>query len=543
MTVKPAVPVQFHPLSLTRMVWKHKLLVALVTVVATLAAAAVIYRLPAVYRAEAVVLVDSQKIPEKFVASTVQVGLQDSLNAISQQVLSSGQLQNIIDSMGLYQSERGKKTPEEILDRMRNGDLSVTLERGLSGARSGAFRIAYEGSDPKVVAEVVTRITDLFIRANFQNREQRAVGTSEFIDLQLKQAKQTLDRQESSLSQYKTRFNGELPQQEGALQGALNRLQAEFQANEDAINRAQQNKILLQNSLQMAEASLTSTARALAAPKPRPVTRVQAPVVAAVAAPRSSDLIRVKLAAAEGRYTDGHPEIKRLKAELNRALSEEAQSDAAEKNRRPAPADPARLAAITPPEIPEGVDLGAALPTQADLVRDRERVTTTRTQIELLDREIANRNAERQRIQHDIAGYQGRVDSLPLREQQMLGLTRDYETSKANYRSLLDKKMSAEMAEDMERGNQSERFTVADPAHVPSTPVKPRRLTYTAAAALLALALSLGLAMFIELRRGVVLGEWELPSGYPVLGRIGCITPSALADAGPRGTGLTAGAS
>lgn len=542
MIVKPAVPVQFHPLSLIRMVWKHKLLVGLVTSVVTLVAAAVIYRLPAVYRSEAVVLVDSQKIPEKFVASTVQVGLQDSLSAISQQVLSSGQLQKIIDSLGLYQDERGRKTPEEILDRMRNGDLTITLERGLSGARSGAFRIAYEGGDPKVVAEVVTRITDLFIRANSENREQRAVGTSEFIDEQLKQAKQMLDKQEASLSLFKTKFNGQLPQQEAAMLGALNRLQAEFQANEDAINRAQQNRILLQNSLQLAEASVTSTARALAAPRPRPVTRAEVPVVAAVAAPRSSDLIRVKLTAAETRYTDGHPEIKRLKAELSRALSEEAQADAAEKNRLPAAAAPTRIAAATPPETPEVADPAAALPTQADLSRDRDRVTTTRTQIELLDREVANRNTERQRIQREIGGYQSRVDGLPLREQQMLGLSRDYETWKANYRSLLDKKMSAEMAEDMERGNQSERFTVADPAHVPSTPVKPRRPVYTAAAGLLAFALGLGLALFIELRRGVVLGEWELPAGYPVMGRIGCITPLAFADAGPRATNLTSGA-
>jgi len=152
------------------MVWKHKLLVALVTVVATLAAAAVIYRLPAVYRAEAVVLVDSQKIPEKFVASTVQVGLQDSLNAISQQVLSSDSYKTSSTPWG-YIKASAAKDARRILDRMRNGDLSVTLERGLSGARSGAFRIAYEGSDPKVVAEVVTRITDLFIRANFQNRD------------------------------------------------------------------------------------------------------------------------------------------------------------------------------------------------------------------------------------------------------------------------------------------------------------------------------------------------------------------------------------
>jgi succinoglycan biosynthesis transport protein ExoP len=538
MSVKSSVvPGQLHPLSLIRMVWKHKLLIGIVTTVITLAAAVVIARLPAIYRAEAVVLVDSQKIPEKFVASTVQVGLQDSLNAISQQVLSSGQLQGIIDTMGLYQEDRARKTSEEILDRMRNTDLSVTLERGLSGSRSGAFRIAYEGRNPQVVAEVVDRITDLFIRANSQNREQRAVGTSQFIDSQLKQAKQILDQQEASLSSYKTRFNGELPQQEGALLGALNRLQAEFQANEDAINRAQQNRILLQNSLQLAEVSLTSTARALAAPPPRAAARAETPTVAPVVGPRNSDLVRTKFKAAQARYTDDHPEIKRLSAELSRTLSEEAQADAAEKARPPA-TNAARVAAMTAPEIPE-VDYRGALPSQADLIRDRERVTTTKTQIELLDREMASRNAERKRIQNDIAGYQNRVDSLPLREQQMSGLTRDYETWKANYRSLLDKKMSAEMAKDMERGNESERFTIADPAHVPSSPVKPHRWVYLAASALLALALSLVLALGIEFRKDVVLGEWELAAGYPVLGRIGSIRLAA-ADGNARTVTLAA---
>ena len=61
---------------------------------------------------------------------------------------------------------------------------------------------------------------------------QRAAGTSDFIELQLQQSKKRLEEQETSLSQYKLQWAGELPQQEAALLGALNRLQAELQASE-----------------------------------------------------------------------------------------------------------------------------------------------------------------------------------------------------------------------------------------------------------------------------------------------------------------------
>src|SRR5437660_9710096 len=112
----------------------------------------------------------------------------------------------------------------------------------------------------------------------------------------------------------------------------------------------------------------------------------------------------------------------------------------------------------------------AARQAADDYNRERERVFSTKTQLEQVNSEIASRNAEHQRILKSMSGYQSRVEKLPIREQQMAALTRDYETSKANYRSLLDKKISAGMASEMERSNQSERFTVADPARVPQMP-------------------------------------------------------------------------
>ncbi|HLJ48627.1 MAG TPA: Wzz/FepE/Etk N-terminal domain-containing protein [Bryobacteraceae bacterium] len=502
------IPGQFHPMSLLRMLWKHRMLITITTLAISIAGLIVIYAMPDIYQADAVIVVDSQKIPEKFVASTVEVTLRDSLNEISHRVLNSSQLQQIIDDLGLYPKERKKKSREEILDQMRNHDLTITLERGFGGVRpgGGAFRVTYEGPSPVTVAKVVNRIADLFIRENFRDRAERAAGTSEFLEQRLDEAQKSLDQQEAMLSQYKMRYSGELPQQEPELLGALNRLHSELIANEEAITRAQQNRLLLQNTLQFAETDEAGTERALA--EAEKAAKLQATTKEAAAPkpqPKPSEVVRAQLEAAQLRYTDDHPEVKLLKAELARLEQEESIA-----------AQQAATSDVAKP-IPSPT---AIHPTVADLNRAKERIATVRTQLALMDADIVKRNNDRDRITKEIADYQGRVESLPKREQQMAGLTRDYENSKTNYHSLLEKKMSAEMATQMERGKQSERFAVTDPARVPVKPVKPKRKTLSTVLVIAALGLSLGLTFLIELRKGVVLGEWELPEQMVVLGKI-----------------------
>ena len=124
--------------------------------------------------------------------------------------------------------------------------------------------------------------------------------------------------------------------------------------------------------------------------------------------------------------------------------------------------------------------------------------------------------------------YRSRLERLPVREQQMASLLRDYQTSKLTYQSLLEKKLSADMATDMERSDSSERFTIADPPRRPTKPVKPKRLVYLAGAAIGSFCLSLLMALGLELSRGRFLGEWELPETATVLGRISEMSESVM---------------
>lgn len=497
---------QFMPLSIARMVWKKRSLAAVVWIAVSAVAAVVIAKLPSVYEAEAVILVDSQKIPEKFVASTVEITLQDSLNAISQQVLSSGVLEHVLDRYNLYPELRGRRSKAELLDKLRR-DLQITTERGLSLGRPTAFRIAYDAPQAKVAAGVVNDVANSFVTQNVKTREQRAEGTSEFIESQLVQAKKSLDEQEVQLSEFKQKWAGELPQQEAALSSALARMETELQGNQEASARAQQNKLVLENTLRFSESTLASLQRSLSAPSTRIVT------ANGVTALRNSERLRAKLDELKLRYTNDHPEVKEARTQLEQALSDEAKADAIASKA-------AKTGEVQPTSDPAIAQL------HAEIERQKERVAGTRTQLQVVEQELATRAKERQSIMQEIASYQSRVEKLPIREQQMASLTRDYENTKANYRSLLDKKISAGMATEMEKSQQSERFTIAEPAQVPAVPVKPKRPVLFAIASLAGLVLGLALGIGIELRKDLFLGEWELPQEITVLGRISVSSPN-----------------
>jgi uncharacterized protein involved in exopolysaccharide biosynthesis len=155
-----------------------------------------------------------------------------------------------------------------------------------------------------------------------------------------------------------------------------------------------------------------------------------------------------------------------------------------------------------------------------------ERVETIRSQIALADRELTTKNADRQQILHQMSIYQARIEKLPLREQEMSGVMRDYEISRANYKSLLDKKLSAGMASDMERRQQGERFTLLDPARVPEKPVRPNVPVFITIGCVAAVLLAFGIGFAREVNKNQILGEWEIAADIPVLGRVPFIDPA-----------------
>jgi hypothetical protein len=116
-----------------------------------------------------------------------------------------------------------------------------------------------------------------------------------------------------------------------------------------------------------------------------------------------------------------------------------------------------------------------------------------------VDGEIQKYKQERDRLTKSVSQYQSKLQAIPLREQQMTDLVRDYEIAKAHYKSLLEKQMSAETATELEIRQKGERFTVLDPAQPGTRPTSPNRILLNSAGAGAGLVLGLALALLTEL--------------------------------------------
>lgn len=500
---------QFRLLSVIRALWKRKLSIAVLTLVGAGATVAVVSKLRPVYTAEALILVESQKVPENFVAATVQTALDARLDMLKRQVLSHDRLWSLVEALDLYPDEKRKLSKEEVVEIMR-GDIGIDLSRGWNTSGPGAFRVEYRAPKAAIAAEVANRVGMFFINENLRQRTVEAQGTSEFLDSQLRESEHRLRQQEAKLKEFKLTYNGELPQQEGALLAAMSQSRAELLGTQEGLSRAQQNKLILESSLAYGKANLRELEDAAQRRAERQST--PAPAAGAPAPPSELDLARAQLSRLRARYYDSHPEVQQALLEVQRL------------ERQPRERAAARVAEESGSSMPAAQTApgGATAVFNADEVvrSERNRIQELTAQIALVKEDIRNLESRRQRLLAELGEAQQRLLAIPVREQQLASITRDYETSKANYESLLNKKLAADVAAQMERWQKSQKFVMLDPARVPLKPTRPRRMLLIATGCLFSLLTASAIAFLLELKKNVVLGEWELPPNTTIVGRI-----------------------
>ena len=117
---------------------------------------------------------------------------------------------------------------------------------------------------------------------------------------------------------------------------------------------------------------------------------------------------------------------------------------------------------------------GRRLADQPELAADLQsgRVSFDRT-VEESRLVYANLNEEIEEINRRMRQLQRRVDNIPKREQELLSLKRDHQNIQNTYNSLLNRKLEAEIAVNMERKQKGEQFRIIDYAKVPQRPVEP----------------------------------------------------------------------
>jgi polysaccharide chain length determinant protein (PEP-CTERM system associated) len=198
------------------------------------------------YKASTLVLVTPQRVPEAFVQATVTSKVEERLQSISQEVMSRTRLEQIIAEYKLYEKESRSRSKEELVDLMRS---NINVELPTKKDEKGYFTISFTGDNPQVVTTIANRLASLFIEENLRIREQQAVGTTEFLSIELKAAKKKLDEMETAVTAYKTKYMGELPEQREANIKILEQLQNQNLKVSESLRAAQDRKLVIQKQL------------------------------------------------------------------------------------------------------------------------------------------------------------------------------------------------------------------------------------------------------------------------------------------------------
>src|SRR6266513_2985369 len=329
------------------------------------------------YTSQTMVLVVQPTVGPDYVKPVVTEDLNHRLASMKEQILSRTRLQPIIEKFGLYAEVRSRVHIEDLVARLRMAVEIKPLEPtpGTQSRQLPGFYVSVTFDNPKIAQQICTEITSMFLEQNARERKQQANETTSFLSKQLDEAKKNLDDQDAKLAQFKQQYLGSLPEQEQSNLSILTGMNAQLEANTQALSRAHQDKAFNESLIGQQEA----TWKASQTGQNTETTEQQL------------GALQEQLTSLQARYTSEHPDVVKLRGQIEEL---EKRMAGGPKNN---------------PSVNGSRQASAAEPPQIQQLRARLRQ---------VDMNIADLTERQGQIQDGIRQLQGRVQASPMVEQQ-----------------------------------------------------------------------------------------------------------------------------
>jgi polysaccharide chain length determinant protein (PEP-CTERM system associated) len=391
-------------------------------------------RTPKIYRASSLIIYQQKLNPTQM--SPDLNHFQEIYSAVTQQITSRTSLENFITQFNLYTDLRSRFPMEDVVEIMRSQYINIRPD-----AKANIFEVSFKGGDPRTVLLVTNALAAKFIEENIRVREETVSETSTYIQDELNMAKEAISKIEVSMRDYKLKYYNEMPERLESNISRLNALQAQYQSYQENLQDLERTKILLQEQINLRSEyikglSVNNSGDYLGTTKEENLSKSQ-----------QLANLKYKLNVLLTRYTEKHPDVKRIRILISQ-LEEEVQKQDAESKTIPAPGFS---------------EIESEDPIILELI----------TQLDEIKYNINKLNAEKEETLIQIEKFKKWIDAAPVREAEWTGLTRDYEQLSSHYDKLVSQNLQAAAAESLERRQKGSQFKIIDPAHYPETPFSP----------------------------------------------------------------------
>jgi len=489
---------------------------------------------PPRYSATGVILIEQQELPSDLVRSTVSSYASQRIQVISQRVMTTENLMGIIQRYNLYADLRKRHPREEVIKEMRSDTTLQMISADVIDPRDGrptkatiAFSIAYSSPSPELASKVANELVSLYLQQNIESREQSSRDAALFLTGESARLDKEIKELQAKIADFKAQHADELPELTQLNLQKMQHAQDEIRDTDAQLRSLDQQITYLDAQL----AQINPTAQVYASTG----ERVQSPA-------DRLKYVRTEYARALALYAPDHPDVRRLKREMegleaaaaagadantltndDRRQLEEAETELASARKRYSPDHPdvqrlerlvaslqarmekaAPAAASTPPSTDEPLDkpvsASADNPPYIHIQAQREAAVT----------QVRSLRRKQDELQATRAGLERHLAHTPAVERDYMVMIRDLEAAQSQYRVERLKQNEAQTAENLEVEHKGERFTLIEPPFPPEEPTSPNRRLILIFGMVAALAAGAATAVLIDTFDGSVRGRDDL---------------------------------
>lgn len=450
----------------------------------------VVFAIPDTYEARARVNVDTRTaLTNVLEGQVIRQDFEAQLNLIRQALLGRANLEYVAQQVGIELTAMSPAERDAVL-----ASLSERIEIALEPPATRdpripntLYRITIRDGDRETALKVVDVLLNSFVEGSMRSDRTGTATAERFLREQLAEYGKRLADAEAQLADFKKKHVGLVPGDQGDY---FQRLTAQIQAAQDLQAQlvvATSRRDELQRQLRGESPFVPTGEGATGSPGGAGAPQDTASRIAETQA-RLDDLLL--------RFTDRHPDVIAARETLEQLRARQKEE----------------LAAL------RRGDAGVAATTGARANPVRQNIQLQLNQVEVEIAALRTQIADRRRNEAELRRV---IDTVPEVEAEYARLTRDYDVTRTQYNSLLERLERARLSGDAEQTG-TVKFNIVDPPTVSFRPIFPNRPLLLAAVLFAGLGVGCGLAYLIHLIKPVFSSSRSLmeATGLQVLGTV-----------------------
>ena len=428
--------------------------------------------LPPVYRAEAVLIVESQQIPSDLADTTVRVEATEQLQIIQQRILTRDRLLEMANRLDIYDRQQAsaatRLTADEIVEDLRDRITIVTTGGSTRGeAQATIVRVGFNAETAPLSAAVTNEIVTMILQENVEIRTNVAAQTLDFFTEEVARLDQELAERGAEILAFQEENLDALPD-------SLDfRRSQQAAAQERLVALEREEAVLIDRRARLVDLYET-TGQVLSSNQP-----------ATPLSPEERQLqgLQDELAQISAVLSPTNPRVRVLSAQIE-ALEERlaGQSDGTE---------------------------------EANL--QAEELSLYEIQLADIDGQLDFIQSQKDQIQRTMDALQTSIEATPGNAIILDTLERDYANIRAQYDQAVANRARAETGDTIEALAKGQRITVIEQAIAPREPESPNRPLLAAGGVGAGIVVGLAVVVLIELLNSSIRRPVDLTNGLGIM--------------------------